>query len=80
MIRLIIKGTIDDAAKGASMNGIALKNVVHRGDYNETFADCDTNGDVDIWNKIIVWFNEDNGLNPPYPPGSLLFYKEVKDG
>ena len=76
---LIIKGTLDEAAEAARQRQIKIR---LEGEVANTFAPLtkawlEENGEPERVSigRLIDWFGELTG-NPPFPPGTLLWYKE----
>lgn len=70
---LIIKGTEADAQRQLRERGIPWRSCVEWAEDGRTHV---TTGS-DMRGRVIEWFCEPTGALP-YPPGTLLFYSEMR--
>lgn len=77
-MRLIIKGTVEEAQLAAQRRGVTV---------SEAHALMNTAGafvqaviivadDSNTRKRVAAWFAEDDGMMPPFPIGSLLYFQE----
>ncbi len=72
-IKLVIKGTPDDARKAAKLRGVPLQEV-KRGEHGCTTARTGARFAKVVWD----WWHARDGAatRDGYPPGTLLVYRE----
>lgn len=67
--RVIIKGDMSDAIRGAESRGLMIGNIMKHPSYTECIGIV--GGETD---KVLSWFCEGNKFAAPYPAGTLMWY------
>lgn len=77
MLTLVIKGDRVAAEKSAQKHDVAFtfRDVLDHGTYSETIGFAPEEDRT----KIVAWYQEDLGIESPYPLGSLLHYSTTQE-